>query len=761
MKTQTILSIGLLCFSFNLTVPAQWVQTAGPGGRPILAFATSFTSFGSDGMNLFGATGLGGVFLSTNNGANWTAVNNGLSNYYIQTLLVSNSYGGAGGTNLFAGTSGQGVFVSANNGKSWNSINDGLTNLSVNKLAKSGNNLFAGTEGGVFISTNNGTKWKAVNSGLTNTHISALTVSSDSGGEYLFAGTSGGGVFRSINNGTSWNAVNSGLTNNMVHELAHSTNGANSTNLFAGTDDGVFVSMDNGMSWMAVNDLTNTVVVTFVMNPNGAGDNNLFAGDRSGQGVFLSTDNGTSWTSINSGLINTHVYALTVGPKGVNGTDLFAGTDDGVFRSINNGASWTAVNNGLSGTDILAFAAVDANLFAGTIGKGIFLSADKGTNWTTINNGLKNTYDITSFAVIPDGVGGTNIFAGYAGPMATGGVFLSTNNGTNWTSVNNGLSNHYVQALVVSPAYGRAGGINFFAGGGDGVFLSTNNGTSWTAVNNGLNASVNTLVISSAEAGSSNIFAGTYNDGVFLSTNNGTSWNAVNSGLTNTIVNALALVPNGIGGTDLFAGTVDGMFLSKNNGTSWSAINTGLAHTYIGAFAVMSNVADGTYLFAGTGNYDRGGHGVFMSADNGTSWSAVNSGFPDTISILSLMIHGSNIFAGTAGAGVWRRPLSEMIKTSIDQINTEEVTGGFELEQNYPNPFYSTTTISYSLPSNEFVILKVFDLQGHEIATLVNEDKPGGINSAVFDGSRLASGIYYYQLKAGEFITTKKLLLFK
>jgi hypothetical protein len=130
------------------------------------------------------ACGGGGVFLSTNNGASWTAVNNGLTSQYVESLTVS-------GSNLFAGTYG-GVFLSTNNGASWTAVNTGLTNLTVRSLTVSGTNLFAGTNGGgVFFSANNGASWTAVNAGLTgfvNRIINSLQVS----GSNLFAGTYGG-----------------------------------------------------------------------------------------------------------------------------------------------------------------------------------------------------------------------------------------------------------------------------------------------------------------------------------------------------------------------------------------------------------------------------------------------------------------------------------------------------------------------------------------------------------------------------------------
>lgn len=85
----------------------------------------------------------------------------------------------------------------------------------------------------------------------------------------------------------------------------------------------------------------------------------------------------------------------------------------------------------------------------------------------------------------------------------------------------------------------------------------------------------------------------------------------------------------------------------------------------------------------------------------------------------------------------------------------------FNLNQNYPNPFNPITTIEYSLPKSNFVTLKVFDLLGREITSLVNEEKLPGNYSVKFDASQFSSGIYFYRLKAGSFIDTKKFILMK
>jgi hypothetical protein len=308
-------------------------------------------------------------------------------------------------------------------------------------------------------------------------------------------------------------------------------------------------------------------------------------------------------------------------------------------------------------------------------------------------------------------VSGTNLFAG----TSSGGVFLSTNNGTSWTAVSTGLTNGFIWSLAVS-------GTNLFAGTfGSGVFLSTNSGTSWTAVNNGLTStSVSSLAVSGTNlfvGTGPNVRAGTGGGGVFLSTNNGTSWTAVSTGLTDPYVPTLA-----VSGTNLFTGTFGGgIFLSTNNGTSWRAVNTGLTDPYVYALAVGP-------------------------AEGGTG--------------------GTNLFAG-AEFGVWRRPLSQMI-TSVEGPSTN-LPAHFSLSQNYPNPFNPTTTISFALSSRSFVSLKVFDALGREVATLISQELSAGNYGQQWNAEGLPSGVYFYRMsaqtlsggQAGSFIETKKLILMK
>jgi photosystem II stability/assembly factor-like uncharacterized protein len=404
-------------------------------------------------------------------------------------------------------------------------------------------------------------------------------------------------------------------------------------------------------------------------------------------------------------------------------------------------AQWIPINENLSGLiSCLAVSpngASGSNIYAGT-SYGVYLSTDNGTNWTAVNDGLTNSLTYPYTYVNSLFVNNSNIYAGIYG-----GVFLSTNNGTSWTILNKGLTSLNVHSIAVN-------GSNIFAGtDSNGVFLSTDNGSSWKAVNNGLN-NLNTqryIYVNSLVVNGSNIFAGISEFvGVYLSTNSGANWNAVNNGLTSTFVYALTFA-----GTKLFAGTNGGVFRSTNNGADWNAVNDSLAANSVLSFAFRTNGAGGTNLFAGTDN------GVFLSTNNGGKWIAANNGLTNT-NISSIVLNDQYLFAGTSN-GVWRRPLSEII-TGIDN-QQNNLPSNYSLQQNYPNPFNPTTTINFSIPKSGFVSIKVFDILGRKVTSLVNENKPVGNYKVEFNSSKLSSGIYFYRMESGSFSQTKKLIVLK
>lgn len=108
-------------------------------------------------------------------------------------------------------------------------------------------------------------------------------------------------------------------------------------------------------------------------------------------------------------------------------------------------------------------------------------------------------------------------------------------------------------------------------------------------------------------------------------------------------------------------------------------------------------------------------------------------------------------------------PISEVINWTLVSAEDEKspIPASYGLAQNYPNPFNPSTVISYRLPGSGDVTLKVYDLLGREVATLVNEEKPSGTYEVTFDASGLSSGVYYYQIKTDGYLETKKMILIR
>ncbi len=105
------------------------------------------------------------------------------------------------------------------------------------------------------------------------------------------------------------------------------------------------------------------------------------------------------------------------------------------------------------------------------------------------------------------------------------------------------------------------------------------------------------------------------------------------------------------------------------------------------------------------------------------------------------------------------RWLAENVVVGVNDKNNLPVQ--FNLDQNYPNPFNPSTRISFSIPEKSFTTLKIYDILGNEIATLLNEEKPAGYYELQFDASKLSSGVYLYKLQSNGFVQTKKMILLK
>jgi len=398
-------------------------------------------SFAVNETTVYAATNYG-LFKSTDNALNWTSESGKLSGYNITSVAFSD-------TNIFVATSNGGTFLSANNGGSWVTINNGLNGLNINTLAINGNIVLAGTKGGMYQTSNKWSNWTEINKGMVkNISVGALALE----GKNILAGTGNfyyqGSVYLSFNNGTNWINLNIGLFSSSVNALVVSGD-----SVFAGTSYGLFLSTNNGSSWNPVNlSMINASIYTMVKS-----GTKFFIGTDGG--VFFSSDNGKTWVLANNGLTDFTNYP-NVSDLLISGTNIFAavnsgGNELGVFRSSDNGSHWIEVNNGLPLT-VSALAKSGDKIFAGT-SEGMYMSSNNGVSWVEANNGLPDLLgEVISSIVVTDGP----IFITYQAQYLGGpsfGVYVSKDNGTNWSAVNNGLSSLDIGSLIVSDNYIYAG----------------------------------------------------------------------------------------------------------------------------------------------------------------------------------------------------------------------------------------------------------------------------------------------------------------
>ena len=326
--TQTLLAVSIgaaLLFLSATTASSNHVHMH---GGPFIGVVLCVAVDPSDPATLYTAAHGGGVFRSTDWGESWIAINQGLPNRQVFSLLLHPKQPGK----LYVGTD-QGIYYSTDKGSSWHPLasvlekrnvrflatdprdrdilyaatdqgvfsgkgnqwrllSSGLSNKDVRTLVLSPlGTLFAGTFGGVYRKEKSLNKWMAVNRSLTDRRVRALAIES-SQPDVLYAGTATGGVFRTTNGGKTWEEFNRGLLNSTVLSLIWVPFPDRA--LYAGTVDGVFMSQGGINQWLPIGhefDLTVAAMAFDPMEPQ-----RLYAG--SGGRLYKSADAGKRWVEI-------------------------------------------------------------------------------------------------------------------------------------------------------------------------------------------------------------------------------------------------------------------------------------------------------------------------------------------------------------------------------------------------------------------------------------------------------------------------------
>lgn len=247
------------------------------------------------------------------------------------------------GSELYVVTYPTGVRKSTNGGATWTQVNNGLplTNTSyfVRSVGYNGTWLYAGTHSGIFRSNNGGTSWENINGTLTaSDQVYANKWFTFNGVTFaVFAGeiSQGGGIWKTDNNGTTWAIGHSGMGSNAtVNHLVRQ-----GSTLYASTNTGMFSSADNGLNWTAVPG------ANFAIRGLAVNGSRLIASTTFG--MRFSDNGGATWTNATGGPANPARAEMAV----QDGIIYVHGATTGCFRSIDNGASWSAWNTGLSEID--------------------------------------------------------------------------------------------------------------------------------------------------------------------------------------------------------------------------------------------------------------------------------------------------------------------------------------------------------------------------------------------------------------------------
>lgn len=379
-------------------------------------------------------------------------------------------------------------------------------------------------QGGNFLSTDGGETWVNASKGYTGAKLSDIAVAPSHAGIVFVNGRSG--PFRSLDGGVNWDGLSySPASQPEWNAVAINPNNTNEILLSDEFQGFIFKSTDRGKSWRKVFDEPNagddcSLTPPAQMCRDGFQDiayapsnpSIIYAGMRASRrnidhdfparksyGMYKSTDGGENWFAINNGLNTTYIniHAVAVHPGDAN--TAYAGTwKDGLYKTTDGGSSWVAKNVGLAASDVRAVA-IDPNnpqtLYAGLgEGAGIYKSTNGGDSWGAINTGIDL---ICPSYLLP--AGGSELGFSLEGPPEEplGQIYSSVP----WTSI---------RAIVIDPTSSQT---VYAADHNSGIYLSTNGGSSWSKINDGLTMrAVRALAISSD---GQVVYAASWGGGVF------------------------------------------------------------------------------------------------------------------------------------------------------------------------------------------------------------------------------------------------------
>jgi len=745
---------------------------------------------------IFAGCANGGIWKSTNFCQSWTSVFDNQNTSSIGALAINPTspniiYCGTGEANsLRSYYPGTGVYKSTNSGLNWTYI--GLQNtFSIGNIAinpSNTNELYVAavgslrhnnTERGIYKSTDAGNTWiqtlyVADSVGAIDVVINPSNPSKVYAAmwertrreNYVKYGGPKSALYVSTNSGLNWNVVNGGFPSNTstLGRISLDISVSNPQILYAllantsGYTAGIYKTVDGGLNWSLTNSsvagTSNYAWFNRICKVNPTNPNHLFCG---GLNMEVSSDGGTSFSSPYSWIHVDH-HAVCFAPS--NSNYIVIGNDGGIDYSTNGGTSFSES----PALPVTQFYAGDISyqnpniMIGGAQDNSPNLTTGSVTNWS-------NVYTGDGFYCLIDYQNPSIVYASYQ----NGGFGRSNDGGYNYSSATSGLDLSY--SNWSTPFVMDKNNPQILYCGTYKIHKTTNGMQSWSSISPDLAKThvVNLGTITTLDVSKSNpnvIYTGTDDANVWVTTNGGANWNLINTGLPNRWVTRVTIHPDSanICYVTLSGYKVDStgahIFRTTNYGNNWIAINGNLPDAPINDVIVDPNNTSNLYI--GTD------YGVMATSNLGQSWSILDGGLPTNVPVHDLTLHNPTrkLVAWTHGRSAYYFYLSP-----IQGINTQSsISEKYKLYQNYPNPFNPSTTIRYQISNsvngklkmeNSIVVLKIYNLLGKEIATLVNEKQRAGTYEVLFNTENLPSGIYFYQINIENFSESKKMILLK
>jgi photosystem II stability/assembly factor-like uncharacterized protein len=409
-----------------------------------------------------------------------------------------------------------------------------------------------------------------------------------------------------------------------------------------------------------------------------------------------------------------------------------------IFESTN--AQWVLQHTGTS-EDLYEIKMFSSSLgFACGEGGIILKTTNGGTNWISLTSG--SGPDMFCFAFHHNGASFSDDTLFIAG--RSGYLRRSTNGGNTWVLLPTGTTGSSINGIY-SRDFGPVLGKLIIACSDNGeIIYSRNLGQTWQTAVSGTNLKLNDVNYNYFR----NEIYVTGHLGVFLYSNDFLSVPNItfqSRPVPNQSENLLDISSETY--PVMYISTSQGKVLSSSNG----GVNWGISNTGVSSDLTCVSRAQSTFTFTA------GENGVIRRTTNSSGWISQSIGQTldyhaiDMVNINTGWIAGdSGVILKTTNGGL----------TSINQISSG-TPSEFYLSQNYPNPFNPSTNFEFEIADFGFVTLKVYDVMGKEVRTLVSESLRAGVYKAEFDANGLPGGIYFYRLETAGFIDTKKMMLIK